>query len=215
MVFCALHEDKETFLKDVHVLTSKLGATPPFSAFPHDIALYHIVLLPEEAARIFKEAPGIPPLQVRRDFLQTIAVRLKGPYKLVIIDASGGTSTAELSDPHTTSLIILGKGRYTTADSFAKGFLHELGHSLGLRDEGVSGTAGLAPPGPPNCAATEEEAKAWWGDLEGNVARVGYIHGCGGNKNYIRPTIASFMNDPDKAGDYGPVNTRYLSRIFQ
>ena len=73
----------------------------------------------------------------------------------------------------------------------------------------------LAPPGPPNCAATEEDAKAWWGDLEGTMPRVHYIHGCGGNKNYIRPTIASFMNDPDKAGDYGPVNARYLSRIFQ
>jgi len=42
--------------------------------------------------------------------------------------------------------------------------------------------------------------------------RVGYIFGCCGNKDYIRPTIASLMNDFRKAEDFGPVNQRHLRR---
>jgi len=53
--------------------------------------------------------------------------------------------------------------------SFAKGFLHKLGHSLGLRDECVD-CQQLSLAGPPNCAATKEEAQKWWGDLVGKVA---------------------------------------------
>jgi len=44
---------------------------------------------------------------------------------------------------------------------------------------------------------------------------VGYINGCCGNKDYIRPTIASFMNDPDQANDFGPVNERYLRKVLE
>ena len=52
------------------------------------------------------------------------------------------------------------------------------------------------------------------GDLVGQGTRVNYIFGCCGNKNYIRPTIASLMNDPDKAEDFGPVNERYLRQVL-
>ena len=34
------------------------------------------------------------------------------------------------------------------------------------------------------------------------------------NKKYIRPTIASLMNDADKAEDFGPVNERYLRQVL-
>jgi len=44
---------------------------------------------------------------------------------------------------------------------------------------------------------------------------VRYVRGCCGNRNYIRPTTASLMNDPDKAGDFGPVNERYIRTALQ
>ncbi|MDD4980625.1 MAG: hypothetical protein PHC54_05090 [Candidatus Omnitrophica bacterium] len=49
----------------------------------------------------------------------------------------------------------------------------------------------------------------------GKVPRVNYIHGCCGNKNYIRPVIASLMNNPDKAEDFGPVNERFLRKELE
>ncbi len=143
-----------------------------------------------------------------------ISLKLKSrEYKLVIIDVKGSISCAELSLIDKTSLIILGKARYKDTDSLAKGFLHELGHSLGLYDECVD-CAQLSFGGYPNCAPTKEEAERWWGDLAGKDPRVNYIAGCCGNKNYIRPAIASLMNDPDKAEDFGPVNERYLRNIL-
>jgi len=190
----------------------RLKQTKPFDE-SDSLKIWYINFSKKEEGVIFKPTSAFPPLKVRRDFLENIRQQLKSNYKLVIIDAQGLVSCAELSLPDKMSLIILGKKRYADSASFAKGFLHELGHSLGLRDEGMDSDSSC-PPGPPNCAATKEQALNWWGDLVGKDERVNYIAGCCGNKDYIRPTIASYMNNPDKAGDFGPVNERYLRKIL-
>ena len=215
LVFCPLnYQDKEIFLEDIGIIIARLGKTRPFDEVIERIGVYYINLSREEENTIFKRTQGFPPLKVRQDFLDGISAYLKSNYKLIIIDASGFSSCAELSSIDKTSLIILGRRRYKNEHSFARGFLHELGHSLGLRDECVN-CQELCPAGPPNCAPTKEEAKRWWGKLVGSVPRVHYIRGCCGDKNYIRPTIASLMNDPDKAEDFGPVNERYLKNILE
>jgi hypothetical protein len=214
LIFCPLgYQDKEIFLKDIDALVQRLKKTKPFDEFMESIGIYYINLSEEEGNLFFKKTQVFPPLKVRQDFLDDILSYLKLNYKLIILDAGGSVSCAELSSPDKTSLIILGKARYKDKDSFAKGFLHELGHSLGLRDECVD-CVQLSLAGPPNCAPTKEEAQRWWGDLVGKVARVNYIRGCCGNKDYIRPIIASFMNDADKAEDFGSVNERYLRQIY-
>ena len=214
LVFCPLnYSSKEDFLKDVGFLIQRLKKTSPFEEVSDKIGFYYVDLKEEEKS-IFKETNSFPPLGVRRDFLDGILSYLKSKYKLVIIDASGSVSCAELSSIDKLSLIILGKARYSQSGSFAKGFLHELGHSLGVHDECVD-CQQLSPVGEPNCATNKEEAQKWWGDLVGKSPEVNYIRGCCGNKNYIRPTIASLMNDPDKAEDFGLVNERYLRKILE
>ena len=211
LVFCPLgYQNTKDFLKDVDGLVWRLKKTKPFDEY-NNFEFWYINLSRKEECEVFKPTSAFPPFKVRKDFLTDISVKLKGVYKLIIIDASGSVSCAELSLPDKLSLVILGKARYKDEGSFAKGFLHELGHSLGLRDECVN-CSQLCSPGQPNCATTKEEAEEWWGDLVGKDPRVNYISGCCGNKNYIRPTIASLMNDPDKAGDFGPVNERYLRK---
>lgn len=214
LVFCSLdYQDKEIFLKDIDALVQRLKKTKPFDE-NNTIGFWFVFTSKEEEDIIFKRTQGFPPFKVRSDFLDDISTRLSYNYKLIIIDASGSVSCAELSSADKMSLIILGKRRYKDKNSFVKGFLHELGHSLGLRDECVD-CAQLSLAGPPNCAATKEEAQKWWGDLVGNDSRVNYISGCCGNKEYIRPTIASLMNDPDKAEDFDPVNEWYLKNILE
>ncbi|MDP2924194.1 MAG: hypothetical protein Q8O30_10830 [Candidatus Omnitrophota bacterium] len=214
LVFCSInYTNKENFSKDIEVLIQRLSKTKPFDEI-NTTGFWYINTSKEEEGIIFKRTQGFPPLKVRSDFLDDVSTYLNSNYKLIIIDASGLVSCAELSSADKLSLIILGKARYKDEDSFAKGFLHELGHSLGLRDECVD-CAQLSLAGPPNCAATKEEAQKWWGDLVGKVARVNYIRGCCGNKDYIRPVIASLMNDADKAEDFGPVNERYLKNILE
>ena len=214
LVFVGLNYRGVDYLKDIDTLIQKLKETQPFDEFVGNIGFYYINLSQEEENLFFKNTRGFPPLNVRSDFLGDILVKLKSGYKLVIVDAQGSVSCAELSSKGKMSLIVLGKKRYKDEDSFAKGFLHELGHSLGLRDECVD-CEKLCPSGPPNCAATKEEAQEWWGDLVGRVSRVNYISGCCGDKRFIRPTIASLMNDPDKAEDFGPVNEQYLRNILE
>lgn len=215
LVFSPLnYQSKEIFLKDIDVLIRRLEKTKPFVEFRQSLGIYYIVLSKKEENLFFKNTPDIPPLKARNDFLDNISHKLKSDYKLIIIDAQGSSFCAELSLIDKTSLLILGKKRYKNENSFAKGFLHELGHCLGLRDECAKCNK-LCPAGPPNCAISKEEAQAWWGDLVTPGGRVTYITGCCGNYDYFRPTIASLMNDPDKAEDFGPVNERYLKRILE
>ncbi len=212
-IFCPLgYQDKEIFLQDIDALVQRLKKTKPFDE-NNTIGFWYINTSKEEEGIIFKRTQGFPALKVRSDFLDDISTHLSYNYKLILIDAAGSVSCAELSSVDKMSLIILGKRRYNNSSSFTKGFLHELGHSMGLRDECVD-CAQLSLAGPPNCAATKEEAQKWWGDLVGKEPRVNYIRGCSGNKNYIRPVIASFMNDADKAEDFGPVNERYLRNVL-
>ena len=212
LVFCSLHyRNVADFVRDSQILIRKLKITRPFDECSN-LKFWYINLSPEVEERVFRLVSAFPPLKVRNDFLAGISAELKGIYKLVIIDAQGSTVCAELSSLDKTSLIILGRARYKDKNSFAKGFLHEFGHSLGLRDESPNSEASRCAPGPPNCAVSLEEAVKWWGDLAGKDGRTDYIFGCCGNKNYIRPAIASLMNNPDRAEDFGPVNERYLRK---
>ncbi len=211
IVFCPLHyRDNRAFLKDTGTALDRLKKTVPFNEFTDKIMPYYVELFGEEEDKIFKKTGGFPPLKVRQDFLDSIKARLKSNYKLIIIDAKGSTSCAELSSVNKLSLIILGRARYKSKSSFAKGFLHELGHSLGLRDECIH--CRRVQRGFPNCARTKEEAKEWWSKLLGKSFRLSYIQGCCGRWDCFRPAIASLMNNPDKAKGFGRVNEEYLRR---
>jgi len=215
IVFCPFHySDQRLFLNDIAALTKRLSQVKPFDEFTAHIRFYQIGLSPEEENEFFKITSKYPYFDLRQDFLNSLEARIKSGYKLVILDASGAVAAAELSVPGKFSLIILGRDKYKTQPGFANGFLHELGHSLGLRDEWFSGDAAFCPPGPPNCAVSREEAQRWWGDLVVPGGRTGYISGCCGNMKYFRPTIASLMNKPERAEDFGPVNERYLRRAL-
>ncbi len=215
LVFCPLnYPDKEAFQKDPRSLIVRFKETKPFDEFNASFAFWQVDLTGAEAAQVFKLTQDFPPLKVRNDFLAGISDKLKGVYKLVIIDAKGFVSCAELSEAGKDSLIIIGRKSYIDDNDFAKGFLHELGHSFGLRDECVN-CRQRSSSGYPNCASSAEEAQKWWGDLVVEGGRVGYISGCCGNEGYIRPTIASLMNDFRRADDFGPVNERYLREALK
>lgn len=212
-IFCPLnYTSNNFFLRDIERFYAKIKNIEPFDEFYSKIGFYYINLSDEEENLIFKQKQGFPPLEVSRDFLDDVSTRFKSKYKLIIIDASGSVSCAQISSIDKTSLIILGKKRYKSINSFNKGFLHEFGHSLGLRDECVA--CRFCPPGPPNCAISKEEAEKWWGDLAEKEDAVDYISGCCANKNYIRPSVISLMNDPEKAEDFGAVNERYLRKVL-
>jgi hypothetical protein len=134
-------------------------------------------------------------------------------YKLVILDYTGQTNCAELSTLDKASVIVLGRAGLSKEGDLVKCFLHEFGHSLGLRDECVS--CKTVKPGYPNCAVDKETAQVWWGDLvKANAPGVGFIRGCCGNKDYFRPTATSLMNEYSGSTSFGLVNRRYLREVL-
>lgn len=211
LVFIFINYSADGFsLDDLATLKKRTTETTPFNHFSDYIAFYKVDISEKEKESFFKITKTSPYISVRSDFLEKVHKDVNGPYKLVIVDALGSFSRAELSSVGKFSMIIVGRNQYKDVDSFAKGFLHELGHSFGLRDECPSCDA--CRPGFPNCAESKDEAEKWWGNLVEDNGRVGYFQGCCGSQDYIRPTIASLMNNPNKARDFGPVNEGYLRR---
>jgi hypothetical protein len=211
VVFYPLHYASDDDLaKDIAWVWRQFGKVKPFDEFIAQISVYSLRgLTPADYVKHCQPVTGIPPIKISAQLVEDIGARVGGPYKLVVIDAKGGVSCAELSHPRKTSLIIIGKARYNNNLDY-----HELGHALGLRDECADCPA-LGSPGPPNCARTRQEAESFWGDLfSPRSGRVGYYRGCSGNTSYFRPTAASLMNDVARAADFGPVNERYLRLVL-
>lgn len=205
--------DKDIFLKDVKNIKKGLLETRPFSEFKNMVNIFYVILKRQEEGVLFRRREeDMPPVKVRIDLMQDISKTIS-PYKLIILDYSGNAACAELSLIDKTSLVILGRNRYSNELDFLKGFLHELGHSLGLRDECIK--CQESEPGFPNCAPTKELATKWWGSfIKDAPGEVNYIKGCCGNIKYFRPSIASLMNDIARASGYGYVNEIYLKQEF-
>lgn len=110
-------------------------------------------------------------------------------------------------------------------------FMHELGHSLGLRDEYIrdrpekaigdsQAAAALSSniafqPAQPNCAPDEATAKKWWGGyIDAKVADVGYFKGCAGRADYVFPQQSTLMSDDPTMESYGRVSEDYMRGVL-
>ena len=105
-------------------------------------------------------------------------------------------------------------------------FIHELGHSLGLRDEysrdrpkesiideqaANSLSSNVAyQPAKPNCAPDEDTAKKWWGEYLGVFEDVGVFPGCAGRTTYFFPEESTIMSDNSAKEGFGKVSEDYL-----
>lgn len=155
-------------------------------------------------------------------------------FKMIIISRENFTSWANVTRLE-NSVVALSLPTGTEGQVLPrKVILHEFSHGFGLRDEMTKSVIALSgseatKPGGPNCAPDVKTALEWWGDLvqktdagqyvfgEGNND-VGFFYGCAGNEHYLKPTVGSLMNLQDMthpSEDYGPVSTRYLSKVLK
>jgi|GEM_PF-2728768 len=105
-------------------------------------------------------------------------------------------------------------------------FLHEFGHSFGLRDEyarvryGNTAANTEADSGNdaytaalPNCAKDQATAQAWWGAyISADIATL--QQGCAGNPDYYYPVAGTVMSGDPTDATYGRVNEDYLRGVL-
>jgi hypothetical protein len=179
--------------------------------------------------------PG-PMLKCDKDLIGALQPLGLYRFKVVIVSAKQFVAWSNVVRLE-NSVIALSLPQRDMADQtvYRNVWLHEFGHSFGLRDEmaqDVQATPGSAAttPGGPNCAPDARTAVQWWGEMirkvngtnnthyfesGQNTTDVGLYYGCAGNPNYIKPTMGSLMNTHDAImSEYGPVSERYLRKVL-
>ena len=216
LVFVPLnYPDRKDFLKDREKLAQRLQKAVPFNEFQDVVKLWDLTMNERQSRKFFIPREGLPPVRVDAGFLKQLFKKIGANYKLILVDNTGTADCSELSSPGATSILIVGRRHFNQEPFFKSAFLHELGHSLGLRDESPKSYAQSCAPGYPNCAASKEEAAKWWGGLLGKGTTVRFFQGCCGRADHFRPTEASLMNDVYYASNFGPVNEAYLRKALK
>jgi len=216
LVFVPLnYPDREDFLKDREKLAQRLQKAAPFNEFPDAVKFWDLAMDERQSRKFLIFQKALPPVRVDAGFLKQIFKKIGANYKLILVDNTGTVDCPELSSPEATSILIVGRRHFDQEPFLKSAFFHELGHSLGLRDESPKSYAQSCAPGYPNCAASKEEAAKWWGALLGKGATVRFFHGCCGRADHFRPTEASLMNDVYYASNFGPVNEAYLRKVLK
>jgi len=215
LVFTPLnYQDPSDFIKDREILVERLLKTAPFSEFPSKLRIWDLRLAETQTGEVFVPIDVFPYVRVDPKVIKKIYEQVGANYKLILLNQTESTAAAEFSTPEATSVIVLGRRHFNTDFYFSSAFLHELGHSLGLRDETSKNDARACEPGYPNCATSKDEAERWWGKWAGKNPQVGFFKGCCGREEYFKPTAVSLMNDIYHSSNFGPVNEEYLRRVL-
>lgn len=215
LVFVPLnYQAHKDFLKDRETLALRLEKAVPFNEFPEAVKIWDLEIAEKKARKVFLPQEAFPPLRVDPGFLEKVFLRIGANYKLILLDKTGSTDCSELSSLEATSVIIVGRQRFSEEPSSPSGFLHELGHSLGLRDESPFSSQPIVP-GPPNCAPDQKTAELWWGDMTNKGDGVSYYPLKSGQNHFLKPTLHSVMENPYRFNDFGPVNERYLRKVLE
>ncbi len=224
------YSDQQEALNHIKVMRETLSIVEPFASSPH-IAT-KIFTTPEQKCQVIdKGAKKF--LDCDRKLVESFNALGIEHFKLVVLSPQDFTPLAKPARGKNSALYIpTFQGNMTKQELnvwLGKIFSHELGHSLGLRDEYVrsffkdsipeeSDGSGDAPkpfqPAKPNCAPDEETAKRWWGKYITSEATgsgtVGYHQGCSGTNAYYYPVQGTLMSDNPSSENYGEVSEEYL-----
>ncbi len=78
-------------------LTKTLKNTAPFDEFFDLISVWRVELSPEERLIFFRHNDRPPYMSIRQDFLNDLAERINGPFKLIVMNDHGSVAYAEMS----------------------------------------------------------------------------------------------------------------------
>ncbi len=214
-------------LRYVGLLEGALKTTEPYASATS--LSTRVITSPQQQCQVVRKAQNI--LQCDKSLIPQINKLGITHFKLVVLSPLNFVPNATVARGKNSVLYMptyQGVLTATELDTFlSRFFLHELGHSFGLRDEyafqrkqsGVIDSAAANAtsssvayqPAQPNCAPDEATAQKWWGAyIAANVPGVGLQPGCAGKPTYYFPQTGTLMSDNPQVATYGRVSEDYL-----
>lgn len=214
-------------LRYVGLLEGALKTTEPYASATS--LSTHVITSAQQQCHVVRKAQNI--LQCNSSLLSQINKLGMGHFKLVVLSPLNFVPNATVARGKNSALYLptyQGVLTPTELDTFlSRFFLHELGHSFGLRDEYafqrkasgvIDSAAANGPssslayqPAQPNCAPDQATAKKWWGAyIDAHVPGVGLQAGCAGKPSYYYPQTGTLMSDNPQVATYGIVSEDYI-----
>lgn len=219
--------DANTALRYVGLLQGALKTTEPFASATS--LSTQVFTSPRQQCQVVRKAQNL--LQCDKNLIPEINNLDIKHFKLVVISPLNFVPNASVTRGKNSVLYLpayQGVLTPTELDTFlSRFFLHELGHSLGLRDEyafqrpassivdkaaaeSLSNSVAYQPA-KPNCAPDKATAEQWWGAYLGaKIPGVGLQSGCAGKQDYYYPVQGTLMSDNPQVATYGIVSEDYL-----
>lgn len=225
------YSDQDLALRHIKIVREALNIVEPFASSPH--VATKIFTTPEKRCKAIKQGPKTF-LDCDRKLVESFNALGIEHFKLVVLSPEEFVPVAKVARGKNSAIYIPTTNRTEQSDGFNKWlgqiFMHELGHSLGLRDEYArerpeehildieaydkeSSNPGFRPA-KPNCAPDQQTAKAWWKDYLTSEATssglLGIFPGCAGRNDYFYPVKGTLMTVNAAQESYGIVSEEYL-----
>lgn len=214
-------------LRDIGLLQAALKTTEPYAS--SDVISTRVFTTAGQKCTVVRSAKNL--LHCDSSLIPEINKLGIQNFKLVVLSPLNFVPNATVARGKNSALYLpayQGALTRTELDTFlSRFFLHELGHSFGLRDEYarqrpeeaiIDANSAAAPSSnvayqaaQPNCAIDKATAEQWWGAyITAKVTGVGLYSGCAGKTSYYYPVQNTLMSDDPQVETYGRVSEDYL-----
>lgn len=215
------YEDETKALRQIGLMQGALKNTQPFAS--SDVITTRVITSANDRCKVQRKAQNI--LVCDKGLIEEINKLNIEHFKLVILSPLEFVPNARVTRGKNSAMYLPAHQGVLTVEELhvflARFFLHELGHSMGLRDEyaferstdqnaEVHSDNIAYQTAPPNCAPDLETAKKWWGAYESDSDKIGYEQGCAGNKKFYFPQKDTLMSDNPQDANFGKVSEDYL-----
>jgi len=221
------YQDQKDALLYIKVMQEALNIVEPYKSLK-DFMAFKIFTTEGQKCKVERTVKKI--LKCDRELVESFNRLGIERFKLVVLSPLDFVPAAGIARGKNSAIYIpTFQGALTREELnqfIGRFFIHELGHSLGLRDEYsrdrpqeaiVDPEAANAlssnrayQPAKPNCAPDEATAREWWGGYMGVFEEVDIFPGCAGRNTYFYPQKGTLMSDLPEKEEYGKVSEDYL-----
>lgn len=218
------YQDKNLALRHVGLLQGALKNVEPFKS--SNVLHSRVITSGTEKCQVEKGPQNI--LRCDKSLIDDINELGIKHFKLVVLSPKDFVPNARQARGKNSTIYLPSfKGALTDEEVnvfLTRFFLHELGHSLGLRDEyKFERNDNASPeqiseniayqPAQPNCAPDKATAQQWWKEYE-STGLITYENGCAGMERYVYPQKTTLMSVEPEPETFGVVSEDYLRGIL-